>query len=357
MREAQHLILTALVAQRRIEFVTTKGDRINRRSLDLKIIWNDIEGIAKPSSVLYADKRLAEWAKILTDAENPLTLDSPKDRSQIKSALEKWLADWQSSHILERFNDLPDEILNTKIWRLSTRAEKTFGAVAATVAAISDDSLSLEEGLHRIADAFSDSEKEFFTRKKDLIIIEDFINGAAMREKIWNYLAVCETTNDERIEYFRESLVKLIEACYANPSEKLNFELTELWITYQARFSEHFAIKHDSVMKSHYLQDKFKEILQSDEWWEFTNLSRLSIFQKVYWKEAQRIHRQIKDLDCRFDVTRNAENTTVLRVFVQFGANLGMGKSAVRARRNRYARSPQLPQNFADAQSDDCRVG
>jgi hypothetical protein len=56
-REAQHLILTALVAQRRIEFVTTKGDRINRRSLDLKIIWDDIEGVTKPSSVLYADGR------------------------------------------------------------------------------------------------------------------------------------------------------------------------------------------------------------------------------------------------------------------------------------------------------------
>ena len=47
MREAQHLVLTALVANRQIEFVTTKGDRINRRSLDLKIIWDDIEGIAE----------------------------------------------------------------------------------------------------------------------------------------------------------------------------------------------------------------------------------------------------------------------------------------------------------------------
>ena len=44
VREAQHLILTALVAQRQIEFITTKGDRISRRSLDLKIIWDDIEG-------------------------------------------------------------------------------------------------------------------------------------------------------------------------------------------------------------------------------------------------------------------------------------------------------------------------
>lgn len=303
VREAQHLILTALVAQRRIEFVTTKGDRISRRSLDLKIIWDDIEGVAKPSSVSYGEQRLAEWAKILTHADTLLSIDSAKDRPKVKAALKNWLDEWQSARVLERFNDLPDEILNTKIWRLATLAEKTFGAVASTVASIADETLSLEEGLHRVADAFSDSEREFLNRKKDLIVIEDFINGADLRERIWKYLAVCETTNDERIETSRERLVGLIEDGYANPNRKLNEQLSDLWNEYHTGFSEHFAIKHDQVMKSHYLQDKFKEILQSDEWWEFTSLSGLTIFQKVYWKEAQRIHRQIKDLNCRFNVT------------------------------------------------------
>jgi hypothetical protein len=171
------------------------------------------------------------------------------------------------------------------------------------VSSITDDTLSLEEGLHRIADAFSDSEKEFNTRKQELIIIGDFIGGAALREQIWNYLAVCETTDDEKIEYYREKLVALVEESYRNPNEKLNLELDDLWRKFHTAFSEHFAIKHDSVMKSHYLQDTFKEILAGDQWWEFTNLSRLTIFQKVYWKEAQKINRQIKDLNCRFEVT------------------------------------------------------
>jgi hypothetical protein len=302
-REAQHLILTALVAQRRIEFVTTKGDRINRRSLDLKIIWDDIEGVAKPSSVSYADRRLAEWAQILTESAAPLSLDLPQERQIVKSALENWLTDWDSARVLERFNELPDEILNTKIWRMATHAEKTFGAVAATVRAICEDSLALEKGLNRIADAFSDSEKEFFTRRKDLTIIEDFIGGAGTRDKIWNYLAICEATGDEKIEQRRAKLIRLVEDSYANPNKKINAELGSLWSDFHSAFSEHFTVKHDSVMKSHYLQDKFREILESNEWWEFVNLSRLTIFQKTYWKEAQRIHRQVKDLNCRFDVT------------------------------------------------------
>jgi hypothetical protein len=49
VRESQHLLLAALVAERKIEFVTSRGDRINHRSLDLRIIWDDIVGVAKTS--------------------------------------------------------------------------------------------------------------------------------------------------------------------------------------------------------------------------------------------------------------------------------------------------------------------
>jgi len=301
-REAQHLILTALVAQRRIEFVTTKGDRINRRSLDLKIIWDDIEGVAKPSSVLYADQRLTEWGRFLTGENTFKSMDAPKDRLAIKAALEKWLVDWQSARILERFNDLPDEILNTKIWRLATHTEKTFGTVAATVAAILDDAVSLEEGLHRVADAFSDSEREFTVRQKDLVVLEDFINGAGKREKIWSYLAVCEKTEDGKIEYLRENLIGIIGQSYASPNQRLNDEMESLWQDFHTQYTDYFALKHDLVMKSHNLKDKFDEIVSGDEWWEFVNLSRLTIFQKSYWKQANQLHRQLKNLNCRFDV-------------------------------------------------------
>ncbi len=300
-REAQNLILSALVAQRRIEFVTTKGDRINRRSLDLKIIWDDIEGVAKPSGVRYADQRLKEWAKILTGAENFQTIETSQDRQAVKIALEQWLDDWATRRILERFHELPDEIFTTRIWRAATYAEKTFGAVAATVKAISDATISLEEGLHRIADAFSDTEKEFAARRRDLKIVESFTDGAAARREIWSYLAISETTDDEQIERQREKLIELIENASNSPNEQLNAELAELWNDYHARFSEHFVVRHDAAMKSAHLPDEVKKILQSDEWWEFAELSRLTIFQKTHWKEAGRIERSVRDFSCRFD--------------------------------------------------------
>jgi hypothetical protein len=302
VREAQHLILTALVANRQIEFVTTKGDRINRRSLDLKIIWDDIEGIALPSAVSYPTERLTQWAKVLTGVENISSVNLPEDCEVVKNGLRNWLLDWQKARLLERFGELPDEILNTKIWRLSVLTEKTFGSVATTVTSVLDDSINLEEGLHRIADAFSDSEDEYFTRTKDLIVLEDFISGTKRREEIRTYLAVCEKTDDENIEELRDKLFEILEETTIKPSQLMNREMENVWQDFHTRFSEHFATNHDIVMKSHLLQEKFDEIMQSNEWWEFENLSRLPIFSQVYWREAQHICQQFRELDCRFSV-------------------------------------------------------
>ncbi len=298
--EAQHLILTALVARRQIEFVTASGNRINRRSLDLRINWSDIEGVAEPAGVVYSNERLTDWARFLTGADLIRSIDDSKAQTVVRDALANWLADWKTARLLPRFNELPDDIINTKIWLLAAHAEKTFGAVAEIAGSIADDLIALEEGLQRVADAFSDSEREFLARKNDLIVLEDFIGGVALREKIWNYLALCENTSDEKIEHFREKLAALIEESAAQPSDALNREMENLWTSFHARFIEHFAPKHDMVMKSSSLRERLDEILSGDAWWEFESLSRLAVFEKTHWTEAREIVRRLKSLECGF---------------------------------------------------------
>ena len=56
----------AFVAGRRFEFVTSSGNRINHRSLDLQIIWDDVIGIAKPSDEICSNERLRWWACLIT---------------------------------------------------------------------------------------------------------------------------------------------------------------------------------------------------------------------------------------------------------------------------------------------------
>jgi hypothetical protein len=302
VREAQHLVLTALVANRQIEFVTTKGDRISRRSLDLKIIWDDIEGIALPTATTYSTERLTHWAKVLTSNDTFNSIDLADDCERVKKALQTWLIDWQKARLLERFGELPDEILNTKIWRLSVLAEKTFGSVATTVTSVLDESITLEEGLHRIADAFSDSEEDYFERAKELVVLEDFVSGTHRREEIRTFLAVCETTDDAKIEVLREKLFQILEETTINPSQLTNREMENVWLAFHTRFAEYFATKHDMIMKSHHLQEQFDEIMRSNEWWEFENLSQLPIAPQIYYREARQICLQLKELDCLFSV-------------------------------------------------------
>ncbi|MEJ7712545.1 MAG: hypothetical protein WKF84_22525 [Pyrinomonadaceae bacterium] len=51
LREPQQLILAALVAQRRLEFVLASGERLGRRILEGPLRWDDIIGVAASASL------------------------------------------------------------------------------------------------------------------------------------------------------------------------------------------------------------------------------------------------------------------------------------------------------------------
>lgn len=302
VREAQHLILSALVAQRRVEFVTTKGDRINRRSLDLKLIWDDIAGVAVPAGSTYSGKKLLQWAMLVSNTEGIASLDAPDDREKLKAGFKDWLENWRSRRVLERFNEIPDEVLNTKIWRISARVTKNAGSLAGTIEAMLSDSISFDEGLHRIADVFSDSPEAFSKARVDVETLEHFMNGVGPREDIRTYLSVAEHTGEPDIESARDELMKLVDKSYFEPGEAVNRELKYVWDRFRKAFGEYFAGNHDVVMRSHVLQEKFDEIKRGDKWWEFQNLSVLPIFDNGFWAESKVLFRQLKQLDCNTDV-------------------------------------------------------
>ena len=302
VREAQHLLLTALVAQRQIDFVTSKGDRINQRSLDLKIIWDDIVGIAKPFGASFSAKKLAKWAAIVSGDTTIKSLESDAGKAQLKSALEVWHVEWVKNRVLKRFNELTDDVLNARIWSLASRCSKTLGTTAEIVKGALDGGISFEECINRIADAFSDSEEQFQRAQSELIVVDSFIKGTPIRAQILSYLSGCEVTDVDEIEEMREQLYQLVDGSYWNPSDASNRELGYLWIKFQRDFAEYFANRHDIVMRSHSLQAGYHEILRSDEWWEFENLSRVAIFDPAPATEVDNLRRQFAQLDCDFPV-------------------------------------------------------
>ena len=301
-REAQHLLLTALVAQRQIDFVTSKGDRINQRSLDLKIIWDDIVGIARPAGLTFSAKKLTRWAALVSGDASIKSLDDDAARQTLKAALQAWHTEWTKGRILKRFDDLSDDILNSRIWMLASRCSKTLSRTAENIKAALDDSISLEECLNRIADTFSDSEEQFQRAQSELIVVDSFIKGTPARNEVLSYLSGCEITNVEEIEEMREQLYHLVDVSYSNPSDASNRELGYLWIKFQRDFTDHFAARHDAVMRSHSLQAAYNEITRSDDWWEFENLTRISLFRPEIGAEVARLKRLFDELDCGFAV-------------------------------------------------------
>jgi Family of unknown function (DUF6079) len=296
VKEHQNLILAAFVANHKLEFVTAGGDRIGKRSLDLKIIWDEILSVARPKNASENSEALTGWAKIITDVDSFQSIET--DEAAIKIELKNRENRWKDSRLLARFNSLPDEILNNKIWKLSARTQKLFNTVSAAIEGINAETLSLAEGLQRIADGFAGSPIEYFNAKKELEELEIFIANASKYDEFWAYLALTEITDNPDIEQLRAKFLNINESYKFNVHNNIDTLCEE----FKSQYSDHFAVKHDNAMRSHETREKLDEILQSSEWWEFENLSKISLFHQSYWQKAQKLLQRFNEIGCNFDV-------------------------------------------------------
>lgn len=302
-REAQQMLMTALVAERYIEFVTESGNRINRRSLDLTIIWEDIVGVARPVESSFSREKLKTWAKLFVTEAAFESLDRPADQEALKEAFAAWSEEWENSRLLERFSELPEDLLNVRIWQLAARATKTFGAVAPKIAAVGDGSVSLEEGLERVAEAFASTEEDFARGQRELQVLSSFVKGAALREEAKAYLTVCEVTDSAEVEALRERLMSLIDAGFIDPNEDLNRELGYAWDKFRRGFAEHFEHKHLAVMNAPERQNSFSDTIKSDLWAEFDILSKLPGMDSRFARTALQQRRRLTELQCTANTT------------------------------------------------------
>jgi hypothetical protein len=296
VKEYQNLIIAAFVAHHKLEFITANGDRIGKRSLDLKLIWDEISSVARPKNASKNTAELTNWAKIITRTDSFTSIEN--DETQIKTELKIWSESWKEAKISERFNALPDEVLNNKMWKLSSGIYKLFNTVATAIAGINAETLPLAEGLQRVADTFANSPIEYFNAKKQLEELELFIENASKYDEFWSYLALTEITDNDEIEQLREKLLSINE----NYKFNVHNNIDTLCEEFKAQFTEHFANKHDNVMRSHEIRENLDEILQSGEWWEFENLSKIPLFHQKYRLQAGKILQKAGEIRCNFDV-------------------------------------------------------
>ncbi|MBA2341458.1 MAG: hypothetical protein H0V88_13795 [Pyrinomonadaceae bacterium] len=303
-REAQHLVLAALVANRRVELATTNGDRISRRTLGQGIRWDDVAGICRAAAILHTAEELTRWANLLTGEETHGSIADPEQREDVRSRLNEWLDAWRAERLLERFDRLPDEALTTRAWNVAAAVRKSFGATAEAIDAALVGDIPLEEGLQRVADAFADSAEVFAHNSKLLDDLRRFTEAFAMRESVRAYLAEAEPTAIDEIESLRRELQSIAADSHTLFDREGITRFDSLWQAFHSRYAEHYATAHDRAMSASRDGRAIDELLRGEKWREFERLSALAIFNPQHWLQTQTLLSGWNEAQCDLDVRR-----------------------------------------------------
>jgi hypothetical protein len=305
-REAQHLVLAALVAQGQFDFVTANGDRINHRSLDLQIIWDDIEGIAPPRNEEYASGRLLSWAKLLTGNSTIKSIDRADDRERITEGLRQWLVSWTADNTLAKFDALPDDQLNTAVWRMAAGLKRTFGATAEAIEKLESGDITLAECLKRIADLFSDSEAEHEQKIQDLALLNKYVLVSGRRAAMQTYVSTADWTGIEEIDGLRRELLPLLKGGGVGLNGK-NDHIEDLSTRFREAYAAHFVARHADVTASDAGGQALRDIMSSELWSAFQGAASIALIDRATVSEVEMLLRKLRTSKC--PATSTAELT------------------------------------------------
>ncbi|MDQ1557893.1 MAG: hypothetical protein QOD32_953 [Pyrinomonadaceae bacterium] len=301
-RHTQQLVLAALVAQRRIELATAGDDRISRRTLDSSIKWDEVAGVCRAAEIHHSAEELTNWARLLTGDAALASIADTAAREGVRASLQTWLAAWREETVLKEFDALPDAGLTTRAWDLAAAVRRTFGASADAVADALGGSLSLEEGLQRVADVYGGVPEQLARAAEQLAALRTYTSGVVRRESVRVYLSSAELTSLEVIESARRELLLIADDPHAlfDPARAERFEL--LWQEFQAHYAEHYANMHARAVGDLCDHAALDEFTRSAEWRDFEALAGLPFVPPQLWEEAASLVAEVKHARCDLPV-------------------------------------------------------
>jgi hypothetical protein len=299
---AQHLVIAALIAQRRLELVTPTGERLGRSEAAGGIDWANVAGVACAVAARHDVEALTAWARQLTNDNALASLAEAGARAPLRAALSAWLADWRAHALVGRCEQLPDSGLTLRAWQLVKLVRRTFGVAAEAVAATLADTISLEEGLQRVADAFGNSLVQFAESAAARAALTAYVAELAEREQVRAYLAGAEPTGVEEIECARRELLLSADDAHSlfDDGACARFEL--LWQEFHTRYATHYADVHEHAVGVRSDRAAIDEALRSDAWREFEALAQLPFVNRQHRQEADALIAELRRAHCELDV-------------------------------------------------------
>jgi hypothetical protein len=299
--EAQQLLLASVVANGLVEFVTTKGDRINGRSLDLKVDWDEISGISRPRSATYNQEKLLRWGRLISASDAISSLEDPNERSVVLSALVDLSADWTKRNPLLMVERVSETALTTAVWRSMNKTKANYSIMMECIEEAMVGTIDLEECLHRLCTQFGDNPEQFDSIQEAATLCEQFASSNDQREMIKTYLALSELTTDDATERARENLYRALELSLKEPNEKHNRELGYEWDKFRRAYSEHYIELHDSIARPAEVRNRLEEVLRSEQWRFFQTILDVAHIRSKYSQPLRAIMREMSEFKCSSD--------------------------------------------------------
>ena len=310
-KDAQNLLLAALVARRRLEFVTATNDRLTHRSLDLQINWDDLTGVAQPLIQPRSSSELAKWASLLTETPDLIALDTQVDREKVETALRDWLARWTANSVLTEFAELPEEVVNVRAWRAAQHIERETAQAAEAVFKFLRAETTLEDCLEAVISAFAETPEAVAENQREIAELNCFVRTAKLRQTAWRYVARAVPFDNAEVERLRREILEELALSENAFDAQTSADFENLWREFHQLYQAEYLELHDRAMCETTRVQLLDRIEQSAEFIEFESLFALPVARRELLDTAIALRREIRRSVCTHDTAQILQTEAV----------------------------------------------
>jgi hypothetical protein len=307
---AQRLILLALIAAWQIELTDDTGSlSLGAAQLTAEAEFKQYTQVRVPININYPQKLLAQWCTLLTGKDEEIDLVSQQGRRQVRDWLAKWRQNWVDLNLMRRLEDLPADLLTTRLWQITISCKRYFEAISTAINTTLIDEITLEVCLARIIDTFNAKEAIYVKAVNELTLLVNFLDWLPFYQESKNYILSAERTTDAQIETERRELVGFLVQSHRLLDEEKRQRYESVYNSFHPRYIDYYSALHDNIVGMQNLHNSLNDLLSSGGWRTFELLSQLSVANRRYYRIALDLARTIKDSTCQFPTRELLQNS------------------------------------------------
>ena len=300
-RQAVRLVLAAMAVNGLVEFITVGNERIRGRSLDLKVDWDQIEFLSRPSTTRIEAEKLTRWARLIAGDESIVSMTRPEDRLKVLGSLNDISADWQNKNSALVRSSIPECDLNTRLWSAKSRVLEEYTEIVSMIDETLAGDIDLDLCIEKISKALYDRPEYFHSMQYSLSTLEHLEGSYFNSKKIQNYLALTENTGIEEVEQSKASVWKAIDAVQNEANEQTVREVGYAWTKFLRLYSEYYSSKHNALQSPGANLNWFENTTGPNRWRVFIAAMECESVRAKFGRSFRSIKRELASFQCSED--------------------------------------------------------